>query len=584
MQRTQSTADTATTEAESEPMQVDGSAAEVDAGPSGYSSYEETDLEDEESAQGAWLAAQQLLDAAARDAVLVQRWGGGGAETQSEALPAGGQQQERAQQEQQPPAAAAEASAAAAATAALPPGPGHSREWKAVRRSVEWRARWLEHRLSELQHQQQRYEAQLLAEDEAQARQQACASPPAAAAAAQQTQEKAQQRAQPAAQAAQQQQQLQQQAAAQAQQQQQQERAAMPPPPPRAWVRRPRRKLDDCQLPDLLQHPFVAVHSTLGARHAAAEAAGGGEGAAAAAAAAAVAAGPAAMDCDDFPAEVHAALELLDAKLSSLRRQLVALQKPATQAALQRVPAVRVPGYRGGGGGVRNRGGFTPRSAGATPRGTPRGSSGLFRDNSLSKRRRVQVRADRASWQGGCPQACMPCKQVCPRACATGTLIIWSFECSYRPLLPALPRLPAPGVRHGGAHHAAGGPQVCGESAGAWAAAGAWPPPPPPLPLLPPRAWCSCAGQLQQESVVGLAADCAALLRCTTVPLHPAHRQLTATPAAPPPLLQVKTIDTPRVRTLPQTEVKKRQAAIEAFAAQRKQGEWVGRVPHTCGL
>lgn len=41
----------------------------------------------------------------------------------------------------------------------------------------------------------------------------------------------------------------------------------------------------------------------------------------------------------------------------------------------------------------------------------------------------------------------------------------------------------------------------------------------------------------------------------------------------PGPPLQVKTIDTPRVRNVPQTEIKKRQAALEAYRAAEKQGE-----------
>lgn len=96
------------------------------------------------------------------------------------------------------------------------------------------------------------------------------------------------------------------------------------------------------------------------------------------------------MDSDDFPAEVHAALDLLDQKLSSLRRQLVAMQRPAAQAALHRMQALRMPGYRPGPGQAvrRGSGGFTPRSGGATPRGTPRSGS-LFRDHSLGKRRRL---------------------------------------------------------------------------------------------------------------------------------------------------------------------------------------------------
>jgi hypothetical protein len=43
---------------------------------------------------------------------------------------------------------------------------------------------------------------------------------------------------------------------------------------------------------------------------------------------------------------------------------------------------------------------------------------------------------------------------------------------------------------------------------------------------------------------------------------------------------QVKTIDTPRVRVLPNTELKKRQAAIDQYELQLRQGE-LGR--QACG-
>lgn len=373
MLRSQSTADTATTEAESEPMQLDGpagasgaAAGEADMGdPAGYSSYEETDLDGEgDEEQGSQRQQQQQLLEYARDAVLSQPWGSvaGAAAAGPAALAAGqageeGVSKERQQQEQQP--------AAGAAAGAAPTGGGsaHSKDWRQVRRGVEWRVLWLEHRLTELQHQRRRYQQQLGMEQQREA-------------------------------AAQGEQQQEQQAAAQ----QQQEAHA-----PQLRQHRQRLQLPELQLPGLLQHPFIAEHSVLGARQRTATAATeAGEqqlepaSAAGAAGSGAGAALPAAMECDDFPAEAHAALDLLDQKLSSLRRQLVALQKPATQAALQRVQAVRVPGYRGvgqqqrrgfGGGGG---GGFTPRSGGATPRGTPRSNS-LYRDSSLlAKRRRVQ--------------------------------------------------------------------------------------------------------------------------------------------------------------------------------------------------
>ncbi|KAI7842908.1 hypothetical protein COHA_003419 [Chlorella ohadii] len=135
--RSQSTADTASTEADLEPMQVDSlAAAEGDVDPAGYSSFEETDLEEDE-AEGGWRvrragAAQQAaaLFELARDAVLVQPWDAaaplpaGGAAAPAAATQAG--EQARQQQGAQPPAAAEESGA-------------HSREWRAARRGVEWR-------------------------------------------------------------------------------------------------------------------------------------------------------------------------------------------------------------------------------------------------------------------------------------------------------------------------------------------------------------------------------------------------------------------------------------------------------------
>ncbi len=386
MLRSQSTADTATTEgAEFEPMAMDGATwpAEDEADPAGYSSYEATDLEEDEAEEvAARQQAAALLDAAARDAVMAQPWAwlaGGPA-----AAPDAGQQQQqetRPQQGAQQPAAAV----------------GHSREWKAARRGVEWRVRWLEHRLTELHHQRLRYEQQLEADAAQEAQRQQAAQQPAATAASQQQQKAAGDAAkaaagQPAAASAG----AEQPAAQQQPEVKAEDGAALPasasadpaasppaaasPPQPRVWQHRPHRELAECQLPGLLQHPFVAAHSVLGARQ---QAGAGGVPAAGSGQA------PAAMDSEDFPAEVHAALELLDHKLSSLRRQLVAMQRPTTQGALHRVQAVRVPGYRGG-GSARRGGGWTPRSGGATPRGTPRSGS-LYRDSSLGKRRRVPV-------------------------------------------------------------------------------------------------------------------------------------------------------------------------------------------------
>lgn len=372
--RSQSTLDTASTEGEPDPMQVDSLAApEGDVDPAGYSSFEETDLEEDEleaarrarqagAAQHSGAQQAAALFELARDAVLVQPWDA------AAPLPAGGAaaaaaqagEQARQQQGAQPPAAAAAE------------GGAHSQEWRAARRGVEWRVRWLELRLTELQHQRRHYQQQLSAEQqrEAAAAQAEAAQQGAAAAAAKQevTQQQQQGASQTAASPA---------------------AAGKPPLPPaaRRRARHERQPLPGCQLPDLLQHPFVAVHSVVGARAAAAADGGSQE------------AGPSAVDSDDFPAEAHAALELLDQKLSSLRRQLMALQQPAAGGAFRGVQAVRLPGRPAGPGRRPGGGVFTPRSGGATPRGTPRsGSLSLYRDGSLSKRRRVQVRR---AWGGG---------------------------------------------------------------------------------------------------------------------------------------------------------------------------------------
>lgn len=393
--RSLSTADTATTEgAEFEPLEVDGAAwpAEDEADPAGYSSFEATDVEEDAAEEvAARQQAAALLDAAARDAVLAQPWAWLAGD--SAASPDAEQQQQAGQQQAQTQPLQGVQQAAAAA---VPAAAGHSREWKAARRGVEWRVRWLEHRLTELHHQRLHYEQQLAAEAEREAARPQAAQQPAAAAGAQQQEQQEQEGAAAGAATAV----AGESAAAAAQQAEVKTEdgtappaaaeppaaagppAAAVPPPPRLWQHRPRRELAECQLPGLLQHPFVSAHSVLGARqHAAAGggcAASGGEQP------------PAATDSEDFPAEVHAALELLDQKLGSLRRQLVAMQRPGTQAALHSLQAVRVPGYRGGGSGRRG-GGWTPRSGGATPRGTPR-SGLLYRESSLGKRRRVPVR------------------------------------------------------------------------------------------------------------------------------------------------------------------------------------------------
>ena len=388
--RSQSTADTATTEGDSEPMQLDSlAAAEADVDPAGYSSYEETDMEEDEAdaaclgRQAGGPPAARAQQAAAlfdlsRDAVLLQPWDAA-APAPAGAAPAG--EQQRQQQGAQPPAAAAAAAAGEEGGAA---GGGYSREWKAARRGVEWRMRWLELRLTELQHQRRHYQQQLTAEQQREAaaaaqQQQAPAAPPA-------EQQQQQGKTQPPAGKAQQQQQ--QQAAAHqpaASSAADQKAGGKPPLPPsaRQRLRHERQPLPGCQLPGLLQHQFVAEHSVVGARAAAAAAEAGSS----------EEAGPAPMEFDDFPAEAHAALELLDQKLSSLRRQLVALQQPAAGGALRGMQAVRLPGRPGGGARRPGGGVFTPRSGAATPRGTPRsGSLSLYRDGSLSKRRRVQVR------------------------------------------------------------------------------------------------------------------------------------------------------------------------------------------------
>ena len=463
--RSQSIADTATTEAESEPMQIDSlAAAEGDVDPAGYSSFEETDLEEDEAehAQRARQAGaaqhrrpQQAaaLFELARDAVLVQPWDAaaplpaGGA-----AAPAPAQAGEQARQQQgaQPPAAE---------------GGAHSQEWRAARRGVEWRVRWLELRLTELQHQRRHYQQQLTAErqreEAAAAAQQAAAAAPSAG---QQQQQQQQQQQGKAAQ----------QDAAQSADQKPAAAAGKPPlaPSARLRARHERQPLPGCQLPDLLQHPFVAQHSVVGARAAAA---------AGSSVADAQEAGPSAIDSDDFPAEAHAALELLDQKLSSLRRQLMALQQPAAGGAFRGMPAVRLPGRPAGAG--RRPGGsgmFTPRSGGATPRGTPRaGSLSLYRDGSLSKRRRVQVCA---GWEcvagsrldGRCSLQARERVAgwwVVDRTCKTDEQAGWHGCSPPAGSQPAQPTSPCcflllEGVRRWRAHHPPRCPQVCGAGAG----------------------------------------------------------------------------------------------------------------------
>lgn len=139
--------------------------------------------------------------------------------------------------------------------------------------------------------------------------------------------------------------------------------------------------------------------------------------------------------------------------------------------------------------------GDTPRSGGATPRGTPRSASGLYRDGSLSKRRRVQVRglvgllmsvAAAAAAAPACTLSARLCRQ---RPKRTNT--------RHRPTQPSPACLcsRAAGVRCGRDSHAAGGAQVCGAHAGVGlgpaAASPRWPL--HPMPLL---GTCACAARL----------------------------------------------------------------------------------------
>eukprot|EP00887_Chlorella_sp_A99_P002059 scaffold18.g2059.t1 len=325
------------------PPGPDGALGDVAAG---YSSYdEETDLEEaaEEAAGNPWLPGAQPLQYAV-SAVLRQPWSAADAT-------------------ELPGSSGADLAACAPV----------SREWRAARRGVEWRVRWLELRLRELHHQQARYLQQL------------------AVASAQEQQ---------------------QQQAGSSQQQAAQEAGGADVAPPRA-----REALPELQLPRLLEHPFFAAHSSLGGPPLSKrprlgqqgeqpasidteeDAVMGGEasrGAAqplASAPVGAVALEPLpAADDPNFGARAHAALELLERRLAALRRQLVPLQAPALALGGGHTggltPGAGLGGRAAGGRlGVGTRSGAARRGGGLSSR---RSEGPRSEDSRLLKRRRAQ--------------------------------------------------------------------------------------------------------------------------------------------------------------------------------------------------
>lgn len=217
-----------------------------------------------------------------------------------------------------------------------------SREWRAARAGVDWRARWLELRLRELHHQRARYQEQLAAAEAAEAQ------AAAAAAAAQQA-----------------------------------------PPPPPSCEPEPRRQVPELALPALLEHPFFAEQLGAKRQRLAAQSSNGDAAAALGApegqrqqrrqqmALAEVVNDP------NYPARAHAALQLLDRRLALLRRQLVALQSPAAVAA--GAPAGRLASSAR----LSYMRGMAPRRNTA---GLPRMRSGFSADSETRamKRRRAQ--------------------------------------------------------------------------------------------------------------------------------------------------------------------------------------------------
>jgi hypothetical protein len=181
---------------------------------------------------------------------------------------------------------------------------------------------------------------------------------------------------------------------------------------------------------------------------------------------------------------------------------------------LARPAAVRVPGFRG-----------RPRGGGATPRGTPRAGS-FSRDPSLAKRRRLQVGAalqQHSILVRADPSVLSWWSPSFPLSCSASNMLKLARPWSHPGRVP-------PGLL---AFLLVTSHQTC----------------PPVFPYRP------CPPRVPQEY------DMSELV----------------TPLGAPKFVeraQVKTIDTPRVRTLPAAELKKRQAAVEALAAQLgKKGE-----------
>jgi hypothetical protein len=172
-----------------------------------------------------------------------------------------------------------------------------SKEWKSARRSTEWRARWLEMRLQVLHHQRRRYQEQLQAALQQERQQEVGSSVADGTAAA---------------------------AAGTAR-----------------WEPKERVFVPELALPALLDHPFFAAHSAQGGRRKPD-----------------TPRSPPRVDRlledDNFPARAHAALDLLDQQLATMRAQLLELQRSgsgAQAAAMQRpMGPVRTGRWVGGWG------------------------------------------------------------------------------------------------------------------------------------------------------------------------------------------------------------------------------------------
>jgi hypothetical protein len=147
----------------------------------------------------------------------------------------------------------------------------------------------------------------------------------------------------------------------------------------------------------------------------------------------------------------------------------VALQQPAGVDPMQRLHPVSVPGYRGfggGGGSIMRRAssGFTPRASGGfTPHGTPRSGS-FHRDNSLSKRRRLQVGRPHGGCAAGVAVPCCGAGVWCSGVHGSLLAEVWHGRClvvvemarpamlpphrlfctAWGPLLPSLPPCTSP--------------------------------------------------------------------------------------------------------------------------------------------